>query len=579
VSTAYLGVDYSISTDAVKKERVAPHTQVRLQAVVSQNGEVSNLIPVILTDELYALGYSEVTEYLKFFVSTVEIDIQPLEQGGLSLATKRVIGFDQGSRTIAAPGWTTLTSALRIIRPQEEIRISPGQSTYLPGLEIAAHAGLSAKVSLNTSMETFRSADKVPPPYFRDGNLEPYNLAGRTRGLDADVLELFDTRDPGAVTEEEPLVIRFTQEFRPDECVMAFAYDADQDIYYPVGFPQKEKIRISQLPPATPSDSVTTGRSFTGSIKLYFQKMVSARFGLSFNYPLLRQVKVSSDLQVIYDEDLSGLKEKKQVYLYVHGIIGDSLEMVKSARSIRLQSGFCLAEDPRTAILAFDYENLNTSIQETAALLKQRLLDAGFRENSDRELIIIAHSMGGLVSRWLIEQLGGDRLVSHMYMFGTPNQGTAWANVRDYASTLLTFAVNGSVMLKPWTLPIAGLIKKIAGGTQITFEQMNARTGIYGVLNTGTDPKVPYSIVAGNTQEIDPLNTKTSDFIAALFKRTKAHPVYELLDLLLFKQPNDIAVATESIVKIQKMSDWKQRPDIKVVPGDHLNYFVQLESL
>jgi len=39
---------------------------------------------------------------------------------------------------------------------------------------------------------------------------------------------------------------------------------------------------------------------------------------------------------------------------------------------------------------------------------------------------LVAHSMGGLISRWYIEQLGGNTKVHKLIMLGTPNHGSAY---------------------------------------------------------------------------------------------------------------------------------------------------------
>lgn len=55
---------------------------------------------------------------------------------------------------------------------------------------------------------------------------------------------------------------------------------------------------------------------------------------------------------------------------------------------------------------------------------------AGWRERSgqrDARAVLLAHSMGGLVSRWCIEKAGGYGLVSRLVTFGTPFRGAAKA--------------------------------------------------------------------------------------------------------------------------------------------------------
>jgi len=66
-----------------------------------------------------------------------------------------------------------------------------------------------------------------------------------------------------------------------------------------------------------------------------------------------------------------------------------------------------LISDNYDLTLCFDYQNLNTPIQDTAKMFKEKLEQAGLSEGHGKQLHIVAHSMGGLVSRWMIEQEGG----------------------------------------------------------------------------------------------------------------------------------------------------------------------------
>ncbi len=64
------------------------------------------------------------------------------------------------------------------------------------------------------------------------------------------------------------------------------------------------------------------------------------------------------------------------------------------------------------------------SIEEYAEELKEYVEDI----ETDK-VDIIAHSMGGLVSRWYIEELEGEKNVENLVTLGTPHQGTYTAYV------------------------------------------------------------------------------------------------------------------------------------------------------
>jgi len=73
--------------------------------------------------------------------------------------------------------------------------------------------------------------------------------------------------------------------------------------------------------------------------------------------------------------------------------------------------------------LAFNYRS-SGSIEKVAVGLKRALED----HVQGGRIDVIAHSMGGLVARAYIQQLGGERRVDRLVTLGTPHHGTHAAN-------------------------------------------------------------------------------------------------------------------------------------------------------
>ncbi len=121
-----------------------------------------------------------------------------------------------------------------------------------------------------------------------------------------------------------------------------------------------------------------------------------------------------------------------RVLLHLHGIVGDTRGMVANSFADGVAGAY-------GAVLAFDYENLHTRIDETALMLQERLTAVGLGPGHGKTLDVVAHSMGGLVARWMIEHLDGARIVSHLVTLGAPNDGSPWPRVQDWAFTALTF--------------------------------------------------------------------------------------------------------------------------------------------
>ena len=196
-------------------------------------------------------------------------------------------------------------------------------------------------------------------------------------------------------------------------------------------------------------------------------------------------------------------------------------------------------------MLTYDYENLSTPIAETAVKLKQQLADAGLREDDGKRLTLLVHSMGGLVSRWFIEREGGNRVVDHLVMFGTPNVGSPFGKV-DIGAAALQRAdhagdqhVSGrSRRLAERSLYLLNRSQKVTP----TLEQMNPSSEFIQTLNTSDDPGVPYTIVAGDIR--DYREESADQFAAKLIAKVGGGILF---DTLYQDAGHDIAVSDDSI--------------------------------
>lgn len=55
-------------------------------------------------------------------------------------------------------------------------------------------------------------------------------------------------------------------------------------------------------------------------------------------------------------------------------------------------------------------------------------------EQTDEEVNVVAHSMGGLDTRWYLEQMGGDSYVDQLVTLSTPHQGTRLTKLVPFSS-------------------------------------------------------------------------------------------------------------------------------------------------
>lgn len=591
VKPIYLGFDYSVDVSAFNSFQLSDQPQ---DITITSEGKTENELTLFLNKKYQELGYNQITEYLKLFVSTKQLETDGFAQEGIELeqnkkdqdrsAESRGLSTDPDEEA-DVEDWQVFTIKLTITRPSEAA-VLPGNEFRAFGLTFINPGQLKAQMGFSTTDEItqrgFKGVETTIPLHELKGNdiLKPAELlANHGQGQSLNVIELFNTVNPESVNETTPLVIKQAKAQSTDETIIPFGYDPETRSYFPLGGTDQEgKIVINLLPPETASDALITQRSFIGSIKIYFYKIIGQKIGLKYQYPQLAMANVDEREKLTYEKDPERIKKEVEkstkILLFIHGIIGDTEEMTKAVRRARTPKGKLLVEE-FDLILTFDYENLNTKIQQTAADLKQRLSEVGLSENHGKELVIVAHSMGGLVSRYFIEKLGGNKAVSHLIMLGTPNGGSEWADVRDLAEVLLTTAVNGAAFLKPWLIPLS-FMGKLLAGAQITLQQMNDKgeLSILSELNDKTNSNVKYTILAGNTQLIGGFVNVEDGILKRIVKRLKEKPAYATLDLLVFKEANDIAVRVKNIGTIAGLT-----PDVHEVASDHISYFAEPLSL
>ncbi|HEY6899470.1 MAG TPA: hypothetical protein VI233_02460, partial [Puia sp.] len=577
ITSTSLGFDYRVAPQPFEEIQLNPGQSAGLRLV--DEGTPRDVIPAQIDEEYKELGYQEITEYVKLFIGTEPIDVSAFEQTGLRLPSIKKKSF--GLRNYKPEmDWTTETIGIRIFEPLGDSELAANQELRIGSIVIGPHAGLSGKVGLSSSALTARSADGVAGPHAANSNslLEPFDLVSGTRGgSTSDVLELFDVKDPSVVTPDDPLVVELPA---VTGMVMAIGYDEKTGLYYPLGGLDSDgKIRIETLPDQTNTDAAITQRSFLGSIKIYFQKIISDKLGIELGFQQRLAIPSVKDGKVKYESDVAivsaAVAKASKILLFVHGIIGDTEGM---AQCVDTDISGNTLKKRFDLVLTFDYENLETPIDETGIALQKCLKAVGLKEGHGKEFVIAAHSMGGLVSRWMIEKEGGHTFVSKLVMLGTPNNGTPWANVRDMADAFLTYAINGAAFLKPYLFILSGA-RKLFKGIDDNLQAMNAKSDFYKRLNTEKDPGIQYVIVAGDTSKIIVNYAETAKFLQRLFATVKKRGVYIALDAILFHKPNDIAVTDDSISLIPGADAWAVQPVVTPVACDHLNYFLTVTAL
>jgi pimeloyl-ACP methyl ester carboxylesterase len=555
--------------------------------------------------ELWEQGITEFRDVLKLIVSTTAFDARLLEQGKLNLyqgeardtyredATRslhcppkgmlnrlmqRVQTRDLGDapEDEVADDWMTTQITLTTIRPRETVTLSAAtpQAQPLVGVLLQSPAGFAAQARLTTVSQSTRDlGHHILPPLLRD-QTQPFQfIPSRATDPGLSALELRDVQHREAITPENPLTVVADVQLESGAVVLPVAYDGE--FYLPLGRGlakgNQTRITIEHLP-----EPLSEGqRSLGGAIRIFFQKVVTKKLGLelsqklgvTFNYPLLAIAEVShGEVNYIVDPAIVAQRvaQAQRVALYIHGIIGDTQSMVPSIETAvaTLEGEAKPLKDCYDLVLAFDYESLNTPIGTHARGLKKRLREVGLGPNHGKILHIIAHSMGGLVSRWFIEQEGGNEVVQHLILLGTPSAGSPWPQVQAGLTAMTAFVING-LSTVAFPLRVLGALLEKIEDIDVTLDEMEPDSEFLQELATSDDPSIPYTVIAGNTSLITGLPDTLKGKLVARLKSLMKLPFYGV--------PNDLAVTVESIKAIP--AGRRPTPVMVEVGCDHLVYF------
>ncbi|KYC40800.1 peptidase C14 caspase catalytic subunit p20 [Scytonema hofmannii PCC 7110] len=604
-----LAGDYSISIPPFFPET----SSLRLSKKSSDDSllpsKTSKILDLAIPRAYINSGVTEYNDIFKLIVSTRDFNASLLAQKGLDTPpptrSTRSTGLSGAlnrlmdnisSRNAVEPGsdnldnWMTKEVKLTIVKPPSGVEIKQSEPTTLqPGVVLHNNSSFQGKVEINSLPPNSRDVNSnlLPPILIEAPNLfQPFEFNTTRSGLSKlSVLEITGVQNHESVTPENPIKIVVDKPLSSNEYVLPLAYDGE--FFLPLGTAKaangKTEITLERLP-----EPIANSRSLQGSIKILFQKLLTQPFGQKFSYPLLRLSEILPDGRVSYQADKEIITAKvtqaKKILLYIHGIMGDTETSVASAQQAKLTENGQqkTLRDKYDLILAFDYENLNTTIEENAKLLKQRLEEVGLTANHGKQLDIVAHSMGGLISRTFIEKEGGNKIVQHLVMLGTPNGGSPWSTVQDWAFAALGIGLNQLSSVAWPAVVIAGILKLVDANIK-TVEQMSPSSNFIQSIATNPDPNVRYTIIAGDRsirpEALQTDSGKQSSAIKRLMEKLFGSAQERVVNLVFFQQPNDIAVTLESIKSVSENRIPKPRIIAPDATCDHVTYFTTQSGL
>jgi len=524
------------------------------------------------------LEWNEVTDIFQLLVSTEPFDDYTFQQTGFSRGEIKedllLIRGAKAARKRTESDWCTKTITVNSIRKESLVG---AQDVVLEGgsILIKEHSSFRGEISFAPIQSGARSVhpQAALAKLFRGGEYGILNLSEKkTRGFsEKSIIRIDEISQEGEVAlRKEPLVLELKGKVSAKENLIPVTYH--DGFVIPFGHSwQKEDgttvVTIDQIPEVP---DVHRKRSIKKALWFCLLKVTGFR---SKAFRLRVAELDQQDKLIRTDEEIkTKVAKAKKVALLVHGIIGDTKDMAKQLQFLKSEYGYDI-------ILTFDYENLNEPIEKTAEELLYQLSNVGLHAADGKQLDIISHSMGGLVSRYLIEVLQKDQpLVDRLFMFGTPNGGSNFGSIPEMIrvfNSLMLVAANFNPPAMGSLLTILNILEKansvlgVASPTiLVTLDQMSEMSDLVKKLKTNQPPSVTYYIIAGDST----LYKTAAD---SIFNQFIEKVLLKVGDVVNCRVPNDIAVNCEQIMDVPDHFKVTK----KTVAGHHLNYFINPRAM
>lgn len=223
-----------------------------------------------------------------------------------------------------------------------------------------------------------------------------------------------------------------------------------------------------------------------------------------------------------------GYNDSQQLWLDYFGptMLGSqNLKDIKAYTTPRINTGF-------------NGSPTNTISQNAFELMK--VVEQARNEQGAAQVDVVAHSMGGLITRRYLHEYAGGAPVRHLMMLGTPNKGSRAADI--LAISCLVY--NGALLDRDFPeFPVLGRCRSPA-----ILELTRASTLVFNLVNTNTRAAT-FSLVAGR------------------YRCLQALP--EAGNPLEVPFPNDIVVSSASAFGIGLNNKWLFPPEGEGCAGRH----------
>lgn len=489
--------------------------------------------------------------------------------------------------------WATVEIPYQLVRQVDgrSCWLRAGATTRVPGseLRIECPTGFSGRLRVPPSAAT-RAADVAPPALWGLSDQVAAVSLSATRAATGSptVWELdCDPADRSKIAPETPLTVELPPDLQSES---VFALVNSDGVWGMAGASDAAtgRLHIDWLPALDTGDdgqqdisiAADQQRAIGRTLKLYLYK----RLGWTTPTLGLRKAEYVSTAQLAEKPAVVGerisrvesgevrhrglaaseLQPGQRVLLIVHGFQSDSTWMVEQTAQLLENS-----EADYDHILTYDYESLATSLDEAGSQLADALRSAGFAGSDKLRLDVLAHSMGGLVVRAMIELHGGDKFVDRALLAGVPSGGTPVADAVTLVRWLGLLLLNQAGLSA--AVIMAGLGLEKVTRDAIGPRQMRVKSPFLKRLHQPQKRvRTHYTLLAG--RNADPVMgaaqwARVRSFLSLVLDRA--------LDQV-FDDDHDLVVSNSSVFQLR--SDIQASVDVHVVDCHHFAFLTESSS-
>lgn len=600
VTAIFLDELYGVSSSLLpRQESLATDTQAIRLSYTKEKGKTHYIFSLRQHDSINEWGEDKIRNTIKLIVSTHPFDHTAYDQPPLNVAIKEkeilkskevTRGELLHSKGFSGPEeeetefctWTVLDLPFYIERPLSSNMGLTGGKVTTGNIQVEVPAKfICSQVVVNSSASIAGAKTAVAFPALPDvtGVVEPFNLFPNAKSSQYyDVLELTGVENEEIINPQNPIILSAYSDEQNLDGVMPFAYDSTSGLFFPIGENEAgERIKITTLPTSREHGVKGLGKS----VRIYLKRLVYTNLlGKADGSSILAYVQ-EIDGVFSYEQDKTKVKKAvataENILILVHGLIGDSSDKREIGKRIyRIQEDGTkrYLSDIYDLILTYDYDSLGITIEEQAKKLKAALELAGVSKERGQHVCLVAHSLGGLVSRWMLEKEAGDTLISHFVQAGSPNAGSPLANMAYLLKLAITYGINFLPVPSFLNSIIKYVGKPLEGATK-TLTQLKTNSELVTQLGEVNDAAIPYTIITGDviTDHDAQLQHKG---LMSLIRKISLGNIKENVLEKFFAGSNDAVVAVKSM---KTVPDSENVRFASTIACNHFEYFNTTQSL